>query len=223
MIIEKVKGIDEGFLQNLYQKWNFLCDCSNWSWETIATLFSSLKAINQNNQKIFYLTAKNLGKRIALKTMDLLLNKGLQAKAIEITAKDLICLQDVRDCDPEKCPYSKSYFSKIFAALQDLHQNEDLLSKEIIIDYAKKHQVCPFELSLDFSYYADVIICDYNYAFCPRTHLIRYFDEESKYRPFLLVDEAHNLVNRSKDMYSGRVSKISILSLRKILKENNLI
>lgn len=190
--------------------------------KTIATLFSSLKAINQNNQKIFYLTAKNLGKRIALKTMDLLLNKGLQAKAIEITAKDLICLQDVRDCDPEKCPYSKSYFSKIFAALQDLHQNEDLLSKEIIIDYAKKHQVCPFELSLDFSYYADVIICDYNYAFCPRTHLIRYFDEESKYRPFLLVDEAHNLVNRSKDMYSGRVSKISILSLRKILKENNL-
>ncbi|NLD26402.1 MAG: ATP-dependent DNA helicase, partial [Acholeplasmataceae bacterium] len=188
--------------------------------KTIATIYSSLKAINQKNQKIFYLTAKNLGKQVALKTMELLMANNLVAKTIEITAKDQICLQEVRDCDPEKCPYSKGYFNKIFPAIKDLHQHEEIFNKETIVRYALKHQVCPFELSLDASYYADIIICDYNYAFCPRTHIIRYFDEESKYRPILLVDEAHNLVPRSKDMYSGSISKIKILTLAKLLKEN---
>jgi DNA excision repair protein ERCC-2 len=189
--------------------------------KTIATIFSSLKAINQKNQKIFYLTAKNLGKQVALKTVELLMANHLVAKTIEITAKDQICLQEVRDCDPEKCPYAKAYFKKLFPALQDLHRNETIFNKETILRYAVKHQVCPFEFSLDASYYADIIICDYNYAFCPRTHLIRYFDEEAKYQPILLVDEAHNLVPRSKEMYSGSISKIKILTLAKLLKENN--
>jgi DNA excision repair protein ERCC-2 len=187
--------------------------------KTIATLFASLKAINQKSQKVFYLTAKNLGKRVALKTVEMLMENGLAAKTAEITSKDNICLQETRDCDPEKCPYSKGYYNRVFAAVRDLHEHENLFSKEIIVRYALKHEICPFEFSLDASYYADIIICDYNYAFCPRTHLIRYFDEESKYSPILLVDEAHNLVSRSKDMYSGTISKIRILTLAKLLKE----
>lgn len=189
--------------------------------KTIATIFSSLKAINQNYQKLFYLTAKNMGKKVALKTVELLMDKGLISKTIEITAKDQICFQAVRDCDPEKCPYSKGYYNRIYKAVQDLYENEDLLSKEVISKYALKHNVCPFEFSLDASYYADIIICDYNYAFCPLTHLIRYFDDETKYAPILLVDEAHNLVSRSRDMYSGYITKIKILTLAKFAKENN--
>lgn len=188
--------------------------------KTIATLFSALKTINQHNQKLFYLTAKNLGKKVVLDTVRLLMHHGLKAKAIEITAKDNICFQEERDCDPEKCPYSKDYFSKLFPALKDIFQNADLYDKETIIEYAEKHQICPFEYSLDISNHADIIICDYNYAFCPRTHLIRYFDDGSNYRPLLLVDEAHNLVSRSKDMYSGEVSKIAVLTLNKLLREN---
>ncbi len=188
--------------------------------KTIATVFSALKTINQNNQKLFYLTAKNLGKKVVLDTIALLMDHGLIIKAIEITSKDNICFQEERDCDPEKCPYSRGYFSKLFEALQDLFQNSDFYNKETIIEYAKKHQICPFEFTLDASYYADIIICDYNYAFCPRTHLIRYFDEGSNYVPILLVDEAHNLVSRSKEMYSGEVSKITLLTLNKLLREN---
>ena len=189
--------------------------------KTIATIFSALKAINQKNQKLFYLTAKNLGKKVALDTVKMLMDKSMIAKTIEITAKDHICLQEVRDCDPEKCPYSRGYYNRIYQAVQDLYDNEDLFSKEVIVEYAIKHQVCPFEFSLDASYYADIIICDYNYAFCPLTHLIRYFDDETQYAPILLVDEAHNLVSRSRDMYSGSITKIKVLTLAKLTKENN--
>ncbi|MDD3999847.1 MAG: helicase C-terminal domain-containing protein [Bacilli bacterium] len=189
--------------------------------KTIATLFAALKTINQQNQKLFYLTAKNLGKKVVLDTVALLMAKGLEIKAIEITSKDNICFQDERDCDPTKCPYSRDYFSKLFPALQDLFLNEGFYNKETISEYSRKHEVCPFEFSLDASYYADIIICDYNYAFCPRTHLIRYFDDGSNYVPILLVDEAHNLVSRSKDMYSGEISKIMLLTLNKYLKANN--
>jgi DNA excision repair protein ERCC-2 len=188
--------------------------------KTIATIFSSLKAINQNEQKVFYLTAKNMGKKVAIDTIKLLMSKGLVTKTIEITAKDQICFQEVRDCDPEKCPYSKGYYNRIYKAVQDIYDNEDLFSKEVISEYALKHNVCPFEFSLDASYYADIIICDYNYAFCPLTHLIRYFDDETQYAPILLVDEAHNLVSRSREMYSGSITKIKILTLAKYAKEN---
>lgn len=190
--------------------------------KTIATLFSSLKAINQKNQKIFYLTAKNMGKRIVLDTIRLLMNNNLIAKTADITAKDKICLQETRDCDSEKCPYARGYYSKIYKAIQDIYHHEDIFSKEKIVEYSIKHEVCPFEFSLDASCYADIIISDYNYAFCPLTHLIRYFDDEARFSPILLVDEAHNLVSRSRDMYSGVITKIKLLTLFKLIKENNL-
>lgn len=190
--------------------------------KTIATLFSALKTINQTNQKLFYLTAKNLGKKVVLDTVRLLMDKGLVAKTVEITAKDKICFLEDRDCESEKCPYSKNYYSKLFPALQDIFQNADFYDKETICTYAEKHQICPFEYSLDISNYSDIIVADYNYAFCPRTHLIRYFEENSPYSPILLVDEAHNLVSRSQEMYSGEVSKISLLTFKKLLDENHI-
>lgn len=188
--------------------------------KTIATIFSSLKAINKSDQKIFYLTAKNSGKQIAKDTVSLLISKGLIIKAIEITSKDHICVMSERNC--EECPLAKGFFDRVFEAIKDIFQNNDLFTKEIILEYAKAHQVCPFEFSLELSYYADIIICDYNYAFCPRTHLIRYFDDNAKYLPILLCDEAHNLVARSKDMFSAKFSKINILHLAKLLRENGV-
>ena len=190
--------------------------------KTAAVLYSSLKTIHQAGQKLFYLTAKNLGKKIVLETVGLLMEKGLQAKTVEITAKDRICFLEERDCDPEKCPYAENYYSKLFPALQDIFLNENLYDRETITAYAKKHRLCPFEFSLDISNYSDIIVCDYNYAFCPRTHLTRFFDEGSPYIPLLLVDEAHNLVSRSQDMYSGEITKGAVLSLRKLLRENGI-
>jgi len=184
--------------------------------KTIATLFPALKSINKRNQKIFYLTAKNLGKKMVLGTAILLMNNGLQVKTIEISSKDSVCFQKNRDCDADKCPYSRNYYGKLFEALKDAYNNEDLFNKETIEAYAKKHKVCPFEFSLDLSYYADIIICDYNYVFCPLTHLQRYFEMGGKYETIVLVDEAHNLSSRSRQMYSGRISKMEINKLKNL-------
>ena len=188
--------------------------------KTIAVLFSSLKTINVPRQKIFYLTAKNDGKRVAIDTVDLLEKNGLVAKTCEITAKDSMCLLKERDCDPEVCKYAKGYYNRIYKAIDDVFRNESLLTKEKIIAYGKHHRVCPFELSLDISNYCDIIIADYNYAFDPRAHLIRYF-EDTTYEPILLVDEAHNLVSRSREMYSATLTNElfqTLLALTKGMK-----
>ena len=188
--------------------------------KTIAVLFSGLKTINVPRQKIFYLTAKNDGKRVAIDTVSLLEEHGLIAKTCEITAKDSMCLLKERDCDPEVCKYAKGYYDRIYKAIDDVFRNESLLTKELIIQYGKHHRVCPFELSLDISNYCDIIIADYNYAFDPRAHLIRYF-EDTTYEPILLVDEAHNLVSRSREMYSATLTNevfTTLLSLTKGMK-----
>ncbi|PKK95515.1 MAG: hypothetical protein CVV60_00795 [Tenericutes bacterium HGW-Tenericutes-5] len=188
--------------------------------KTIASLFAGLKAINKPRQKIFYNTAKNDGKKVVIDTIRLLEEKGLVTKSIEITAKDSMCFLDKRDCDPEVCKYAKGYYSRVFKTIDDVYSNETLLTKELIKAYAKKHTVCPFELSLDLSNYADIIICDYNYVFDPMAHLIRYF-EDDQYNPILLCDEAHNLVDRSRKMYSSSLTEsmfVKALEISRYLK-----
>ena len=188
--------------------------------KTIASLFAGLKAINKPRQKIFYNTAKNDGKKVVIDTIKLLEEKGLVTKSVEITAKDSMCFLDKRDCDPEVCKYAKGYYNRIFKTIDDVYTNETLLTKELIKHYAKKHTVCPFELSLDLSNYADIIICDYNYVFDPLVKLIRYF-EDDQYNPILLCDEAHNLVDRSRRMYSSSLTEsmfIKALDISKYLK-----
>ena len=186
--------------------------------KTIATIFAGLKSISKKEEKLFYLTAKTVGKNIAKETINLLYESGLEAKTCEITSKEKICpMGKERDCNPEKCRFSKGYYNRVFEALRDIYKNEEMFDKETVIHYAYKYTVCPFEFNLDISNYSDIIICDYNYAFNPLNHLIRYFDDNT-YKPILLVDEAHNLVSRSRDMYSGSVSKNKIQELKKLAK-----
>jgi DNA excision repair protein ERCC-2 len=190
--------------------------------KTIAALFSGLKAINKPRQKLFYNTAKNDGKRVVIDTVKLLEKNGLIAKTVEITAKDTMCFLPKRDCDPEVCKYANGYYNRIFKTINDVYANESLLTKEKIKIYAKKHTVCPFELSLDLSNYADIIVCDYNYVFDPLVHLIRYFEDDS-YSPILLCDEAHNLVDRSRRMYSASLNEslfVQALEVSQYLKPN---
>lgn len=183
--------------------------------KTMAALFASLKVLRDDTQKIFYLTAKTVGKQIALDTMDMLHEGTLETKTLEITSKDAICFLEKRECDPEKCIYAKGFFDRLPEATKDIFQHEKLMKRSDVERYAKKHLVCPFEFSLYVSYYVDVIICDYNYVFDPRTHLIRYFDEQN-YKPLILIDEAHNLISRSRDMYSSTLAKSDFIKLRRL-------
>lgn len=182
--------------------------------KTMASLFSSIKALDDEKQKIFYLTAKNQGKQIAVEALTMLNQKGSKTKGIEITSKDTICFLEKRDCDPKKCLFAKGFFDRLTEAVQDIFSNEYIMTRKVIETYARNHQVCPFEFALYVSYFVDVIICDYNYVFDPRVHLIRYFDDDT-YRPILLIDEAHNMINRSRDMYSASIKKSDLYKLRK--------
>lgn len=182
--------------------------------KTIGSLYSALKTIKNEREKIFYLTAKNAGKKIVVDTVNLLKENGLICKTTVINSKEVMCLMDKVDCDPEICPYSKGFFNRLREAVNDIFVHNDVYDIKLIKDYGSYHSICPHEFSLELSNYSDLVICDYNYAFDPRVHLIRYF-EDDYYYPKLLIDEAHNMVDRSRNMYSSSLSKESLINLKK--------
>ena len=180
--------------------------------KTMATIFSALKTLNEDD-KLFYLTAKGSGKNAPLDAIKILKNKGLKIKAIDITAKKKICNSKMAHCNPDECPFTKDYFSKLNQATKEIFDKYDIFTEEVILEITNKYKICAFEFSLYLSYFADIIIADYNYAFDPSARLIRYFEDDS-YKPKLLVDEAHNLIDRSREMYSAMISEIDIRVLR---------
>ena len=183
--------------------------------KTMATLFAGLKSL-KDKDKLFYLTAKGSGKNAPLDAIKLLSKNGLRIKTIDITAKRKICNCNQKNCNPDDCPFAIGYFTRLKAATFDIFQNHDIFDRDLILEISNKHSVCAFEFSLYLSYFCDVIIADYNYVFDPKAHLIRYFDDDT-YKPKVLVDEAHNLISRSKDMYSATISEEEIRILRRRL------
>ncbi len=182
--------------------------------KTISTLFPSLKAMRHLNQeKIFYLTAKTITREIPLKSMEILGDKGLYAKSLVITSKEKICSNDQVKCNPIDCPYAKGHYDRVNDAIINAFEEENIFTRDTILEYSEKHRVCPFEFSLDLSLWADVIICDYNYVFNPQVYLRRFFDREE--RDFIfLVDEAHNLVDRGRDMFSAEINLEAIEGIK---------
>lgn len=174
--------------------------------KTISTVFPMLKAMGEALiDKVFYLTARSTAKRVALQTVDTLQRRGAEAVVIDITAKDKICLNDKVACNPVDCPYAKGHYDRINACLLDVLAEVKYLDADEIRDAAEKHRVCPFEMSLDLAVFSDVIVGDYNYAFHPQSYLRRFF--EMNIRPYgFLVDEAHNLVDRGRDMFSAELN-----------------
>ncbi|AFK86392.1 MULTISPECIES: ATP-dependent DNA helicase [Thermoanaerobacterium] len=189
--------------------------------KTISTIFPSLKAMKKGlTSKIFYLTAKTIARTVAEETFNTLRTKGLKAKTLVLTAKEKICFNEKTECRPEACMFAKGHFDRINDALVDIFLNEDNFNRSKIEEYAKKHMVCPFEFSLDLSLWSDVIICDYNYVFDPNVGLKRFFQEKTDFT--LLVDEAHNLVDRSREMFSAELFKKDFLSLKKEIKGKSI-
>lgn len=185
--------------------------------KTAAVLFPAIKAINEGiTSKLFYLTAKTITATVAESTLQNMREKGLRLKSLTLTAKDKICFNVEASCNPDECEYAKGHFDRVYAAVKDIF-NEDAFNRETIESYAKKHKVCPFEFSLDLSLWADCIICDYNYVFDPRVYLKRFFLEGTNDFTFL-IDEAHNLVDRAREMFSAEIMKKSVLELKKSVK-----
>lgn len=187
--------------------------------KTMATVFPAVRAMGEGlGEKIFYLTAKTITRTVAEQAFSLLKEKGLLYKTITLTAKEKICFCEEAECNPDACPYAKGHFDRVNDAVFDLITHSGDWSREVLEEQAKKHMVCPFEMSLDVSNWADAVICDYNYAFDPQAHLKRFFSESGKGEYLFLIDEAHNLVERGREMYSVSLYKEDLLEVRKLVK-----
>ncbi len=219
MYREGQRELVTGVYQTIYHQKKLFIEAPTGVGKTISTVFPALKAIGENRaDKLFYLTAKTITRTVADDTLELLRQGGLRLKSVILTAKEKICFCDKPECNPIACPYAKGHFDRVNDAIYELISNEDRFSREVIEEYARKHTVCPFEMSLDLSLFSDAIICDYNYLFDPHVYLKRYFSQGVGKEYIFLVDEAHNLVERGREMYSAVLVKEDFMALKKEIK-----
>ncbi|MFG6337512.1 MAG: ATP-dependent DNA helicase [Lachnospiraceae bacterium] len=233
--------------QTIYHKRKLFIEAPTGAGKTISTVFPALKAMGEGLcERIFYLTAKTITRTVADDTINLLRERGLKLKSVILTAKDKICFMrgpadgnplqtqyadgvvngekgvfarpNQPECNPAACPYAKGHYDRVNEAMYELLTHADNFTRERIEEYARRYQVCPFEMCLDMSLFADAVICDYNYLFDPHVYLRRFFAEGVRGEYIFLVDEAHNLVERGREMYSALLCKESFLELKRTVK-----
>jgi Rad3-related DNA helicase len=192
--------------------------------KTLSTVFPSLKVIGEGRgDKLFYLTAKTITRSVAEECFALLRERqNLYFSTVTITAKEKLCPMEKTDCNPDACPYAKGHFDRVNDAVFDIIHAESGITRETILRYSEQYQVCPFEFCLDISSWVDGIICDYNYVFDPNAKLARYFSDTSTGEYILLIDEAHNLVSRAREMFSAVLVKEDFLAVKKVVKGRNV-
>lgn len=209
--------------QTIYHKRKLFLEAPTGVGKTISTVFPTVKAFGEGKvEKIFYLTAKTITRTVAQQCFSLLADNGLRMKIVILTARDKICPLEKAECNPDACPYAKGHFDRINQAMYELLTTEDHFTRETVIMYAQKYMVCPFEMALDMSLFSDAIICDYNYVFDPKVYLKRFFaDGNGKKDYIFLIDEAHNLLERGREMYSAALVKEDFLKIKKLVSEKS--
>ncbi len=213
------KNLAVSVYQTIYEKKKLYLEAPTGCGKTLSVIFPSVKAMGEKLcDRIFYLTAKTITRTAPEEAFDILRGGGLKFKTVTLTAKEKICFLEKTDCNPIGCMYAKGHFDRINDALYALVSEGTSFTREKILEYAAKYKVCPFELSLDAALFADGIICDYNYLFDPHARLKRFFESGSSDEYIFLVDEAHNLPARAREMYSASVSENTLRNLRNLIK-----
>lgn len=213
------KELAAGVYRTIYHKRKLFLEAPTGVGKTLSTVFPAVKAVGEElGERIFYFTAKTITRTAAQQAFDILRREGLSFKTIILTAKEKSCFREECNCNPIDCPYAKGHFNRINDAVFDLINTKDCFDRETLEEYAKKHQVCPFEFALDCSLFADGIIGDYNYLFDPHVYLKRFFGEGVSGKGIFLIDETHNLIERGRDMYSAVLIKEDFLALKKTIK-----
>ena len=188
--------------------------------KTMSTIFPAVRAVGEGKgETIFYLTAKTITRTVAQEAFEVLREKGMKYKVVTITAKEKLCFMDETKCDPVHCPYARGHFDRVNDAVYELWTTKSRYDRETIREQAEKWQVCPFEMCLDLSVWVDAVICDYNYVFDPTVHLKRFFGEGAGGDYIFLIDEAHNLAERGREMYSASICREDAVRIRKAMKE----
>lgn len=186
--------------------------------KTMSSIYGAIKAMSELSDKLFYLTAKSSGKMSAIRAIKLLISKGLKIKVLELSNKHRMCNKGCNICHTDECEFAKHFFDNLLEATSKIIEENDIITSNVVMEYAEKYQICAFEFSLNISTNVDMIICDYNYVFDPKVKLIRFF-EDTKYLPYILVDESHNLANRSLSMYSTQLSTLNLNIIKKITSQ----
>lgn len=187
--------------------------------KTMSTVFPAVRSMGEGiSEKVFYLTAKTITRTVAWEAFQILRERGLQCKVLILTAKEKMCVCEEVECNPQHCPRAKGHFDRVNDAVYALLQEQESYSRELILEYSEKYQVCPYEMSLDLADWVDAVICDYNYVFDPEVHLRRFFGESRKGNYIFLIDEAHNLVERGREMYSAVLYKEDFLEIKRKVK-----
>lgn len=214
------KELAAGVYRTIRREKNLFIQAPTGTGKTITTVFPAVKAVGEElADKIFYLTAKTITRTVAKEAFDMLRHHGYLGRVITITAKEKLCLCEEMDCNPVHCPYAEGHYDRVNDAVFDLINKERDITREVLIAQAEKFRVCPFEMCLDTTLWVDDIICDYNYVFDPNVYLKRFFAEGVKGDYLFLIDEAHNLVERGREMYSAVLYKEDFLKVKKIMKE----
>ena len=190
--------------------------------KTVSTLFPAVKALGEGlADKIFYATAKTITRQVAVDTLLTMAREGLVMRAVVLTAKDKICPYPDAACRPEECDRADGHFDRVNNALLDVIRNETTIQRGEVERYATKHRVCPFELALDLSNFCDVVVCDYNHVYDPRAQLKRFFGGDKRNPYVVLNDEAHNLVDRAREMFSAEIGLLQLKTARKALPRHS--
>ncbi|MBR7174814.1 MAG: PD-(D/E)XK nuclease family protein, partial [Clostridia bacterium] len=188
--------------------------------KTMSAVFPAVRAVGGGyGESVFYLTAKTSARTVAGEAVRILRDRGLRWKTVTLTAREKLCLAEEPVCDPVLCPYAKGHYDRINEAVYTLWTQEDCFDRENILDAAQRFMVCPFELSLDLALWMDMVICDYNYVFDPDVCLKRFFGEGVQAAYIFLIDEAHNLVDRARDMYSAWLCREDVMQARRQVKD----
>lgn len=210
--------------RSIVRKRNLFIQAPTGVGKTLSTIYPSLKAMGEGHgEKLFYLTAKTITRSVAEEAFEILRKRGnLYFNTVTITAKEKLCVMEKPDCNPEYCPRAKGHYDRVNDAVYQILGEVDSITRDKVLEYGEKYQICPFEFCLDISSWVDGIICDYNYVFDPNVRLKRYFAESEPGRSYLfLVDEAHNLVTRAREMYSASLIKEDVLLVKRILKPHS--
>ena len=187
--------------------------------KTMSCLYPAVRSVGEGiSERIFYLTAKTITCTVAGEAFEILKKHGLRWKSLLLTAKEKLCVCDSMECNPAACARAKGHFDRVNDAVFELLEKEEIYDREMLLSYAERYQVCPYEMSLDLAVWVDGVICDYNYVFDPQVYLRRFFAEGVKGDYVFLIDEAHNLVERGREMYSAVLYKEDILRMKKLVK-----
>jgi Rad3-related DNA helicase len=187
--------------------------------KTISVLFPAVKALGEGTlERIFYLTATTTGRLVAEAAAADLRRAGLRLRTLTLTARSKVCRQDGQPCELRTCPLARGYYDRRHAALRDALAREEL-TRPVLEAVGREHQVCPFELALDLSEWVEVVIGDYNYVFDPKVYLRRHFAEPGGAYG-LLVDEAHNLVDRARAMFSADLEAGEVRTVARLIRRS---